>query len=118
MIDSKYSQCMQRGYLIKGDSCQFPDGTKCELQEFNLGECGQEWMTEEYCIEEGGYVWDKSKCCEGLVAYLPEGMEGMATCQLIAAPANKMVNNPMYWAFGLVAIALLIFVGKKLRGSR
>jgi len=83
-IDPFYKEVLQRGYeLIPGDSVRFPDGSACSINAFNSGECGQEWMTEDYCVPEGSSVWDNDKCCEGLEPYLEEGVDGQETCQKI-----------------------------------
>jgi hypothetical protein len=111
-IDSKYKEALQRGYQLEGDSVVFPDGTKCLMLDFNAGICGEIWMTENYCVPEGAYVWDNDKCCNGLEAYLPEGMAGQATCQ----PINKgldeeddFMNNFIYFFIG-IGIVFTLFV--------
>jgi hypothetical protein len=77
-INPIYKECMQRGYNVSGEYCVFPDSSQCLLEDFNGGKCGQKWMTDDYCIPEGSYVWDADKCCEGLVAYLPKDVAGSA----------------------------------------
>ena len=107
-IDPVYKECSQRGYQIKGNYCVFPDSTQCLLEEFNNGKCGQEWMTEDYCIPEGKYVWDSGRCCEGLVAYLPKGMAGQASCQ----PKSKvMVKKTFFDSYGGIALVVVALLG-------
>ena len=114
-INPLYKECMQRGYNVSGDSCVFPDGSQCLLEDFNSGTCGQEWMTNDYCIPEGKYVWDEEKCCEGLVAYLPEGVSGQATCQPKGASFLKKTIFGSYVGVLLLTLALggLLFYLKK-----
>ena len=79
-----FKECLQRGYEIKqqdSNYCVFPDGNKCPLEEFNQGECGAEYMTEDYCVEEGDPVWEEGKCCSDAEPYLPPGTVGQPTCQ-------------------------------------
>jgi hypothetical protein len=82
-----FKEAMQRGYQIEKDSVVFPDGTKCLLADFNEGICGQGWMTTNYCIPEGNYVWDEDRCCKGLAPYLKG--DGQATCQPIKKKKKK-----------------------------
>ena len=117
-IDPVYKECSQRGYQLDGKYCVFPDSTKCLLEDFNNGKCGQEWMTDDYCIPEGRYVWDSGRCCEGLVAYLPDGMAGQATCE----PKSKvMVKKTFFDSFAGIALVvgvllvLLFFLKRKKR---
>ncbi len=84
MINPFYKEVMQRGYeVMPGDSVKFPDGSVCSIEAFNNLQCGQQWMTDDYCIPEGQAVWDDDKCCEGLEPYLKPGVDGQATCQEI-----------------------------------
>ena len=109
-INPIYKECMQRGYSVDGDYCIFPDSTQCLLTEFNKKTCGQKWLTEDYCVEKGEYVWDSDKCCEGLIAYLPRGISGQATCQ--------KKKGPSFWVISLVIgllIAMLFFLKTKSR---
>lgn len=118
-INPLYKECMQRGYTVSGDSCAFPDGSQCLLEDFNSGNCGQEWMTSDYCIPEGKYVWDADKCCEGLVAYLPDGVSGQATCQPKGATFLKKIFFDSYIGVLLLALVLggLLFFFKRKRGE-
>lgn len=58
-VSPVYKECVQRGYQLEEDFeqgisyCIFPDNSKCLIEDFNNGVCGQEFMTEDYCIEEG-----------------------------------------------------------------
>lgn len=103
---------MERGFTVQGDSCLFPDGSLCDLEAFNAQQCGQEWYAKPFCIPEGGYVWDGGNCCEGLQAYLPEGMDGQATCQKMKAEGSDFLS-PIWIAVMLVALAALIPLGRR-----
>lgn len=123
-INPVYKECMQRGYSLSGDSCVFPDGTACDLEQFNNGECGQEWFTDDYCIPEGEYVWDDDKCCEGLEAYLPEGVDGQASCvktsyaeEVEEVKNEKAKKGPGYWIM-LGSFILLIVLSVYLKRRR
>ncbi len=107
-INPLYKECSQRGYQIDGNYCVFPDSSKCLLEDFNNGLCGKEWMTDDYCIPEGKYVWDSGRCCEGLVAYLPAGVAGQATCQ----PKSKVaVKKTFIDSYGGIALVVLVLIG-------
>ena len=117
MIDPRYKECMQRGYEVSGDYCVFPDGSRCNIDSFNSGACGAEWMTENYCISEGVAVWDEELCCEGLIAYLPSGTAGQAKCtSIVEATENEFVLNWITWVSLILIIAATILYrryGKK-----
>jgi hypothetical protein len=116
MINPKYKEVMQRGYQMKGDSVVFPDSSMCLIDDFNAGSCGQQWKTSDYCIPQGGPVWDEGKCCEGLEAYLPEDMAGQATCQPIIVrkiddvEENSGVTTTMFYFFFGLAIVFTGFI--------
>ncbi len=104
---------MQRGYQVttegEVDYCVMPDGSKCVLEDFNAQTCGQNFFSQDYCIEEGEYVWDAEKCCRGLVAYLPEGMAGQARCEKAANIHLKSLKNSS-WPLGIL-LAILVGLG-------
>ncbi|MFK8103085.1 MAG: hypothetical protein AB8G15_11190 [Saprospiraceae bacterium] len=115
-INPVYKHCMQRGYAVDGDYCVFPDSTRCLLTAFNEQRCGEQWFIEDYCIPLGAYVWDADKCCEGLVAYLPEGVSGQATCRKrasIVAPQN--FAGPSLWIIAgtIIFLLVLLFILRK-----
>ena len=107
-INPVYKECSQRGYQISGNYCIFPDSSQCLLEDFNNGKCGQKWMTDDYCIPEGRHVWDEEKCCEGLVAYLPEGMAGQASCE---KKSKVMVKKTLIDSYGGIALVILALLG-------
>jgi hypothetical protein len=117
-IDGRYKNVLQRGYeFADGDSVRFPDGSTCQLDDFNAGLCGQKWMTIDYCIPQGAYVWD-GPCCEGLVPYLPEGMAGQATCQPIGMEVEfgNIENQDEGWSwwmsfFAGLGMIFALFIG-------
>lgn len=110
MINPRYKEAMQRGFPMRGDSVVMPDGTVCHIDDFNLGLCGLTWQTQDYCVPEGRYVWDENKCCPGLVAYLPEGEDGQATCQKAGTVKwLHFLSNPLVWAVGGLLVGAGIF---------
>lgn len=116
-IDPKYKECMQRGYGVQGDSCKFPDGSLCALTDFNAGNCGSEWLTMDYCVEEGEYVWDEDRCCEGLAPYLPQNANGQATCQPAVSAGYSWLKSPILWAFVAMGLALIVAGIRKMRSK-
>jgi hypothetical protein len=117
-IDGRYKNVLQRGYeFAEGDSVRFPDGSVCQLDDFNAGLCGQQWMTVDYCIPQGAYVWD-GPCCDGLMPYLPQGMAGQATCQPIGTEEyydniNGIDEGWSWWMsfFAGLVIIFALFIG-------
>ena len=113
-ISPHYKEAMQRGFkIVAGDSVIFPDGTGCRIKDFNEGTCGKEWFDKAYCISEGVAVWDENKCCEGLAPYLPENVDGQATCQPVDDSwfTNKTI---MYFFLGvLIPLGLFVFLAIK-----
>ncbi len=108
-IDPVYKEAMQRGYPIEGDSVVLPDGSKCLLEDFNNQLCGKEFFDKDYCVEEGSYVWDNDACCEGLVPYLPMGVDGQATCvKKGKVDFSETLRNPMLWV-GILAFTAVVF---------
>lgn len=105
-MDPRYKDCMQRGYQIENNFdqgvsyCVFDNGSKCLIDEFNYGECGSEFMIEDYCVAEGDSVWDKDKCCPGLKPYIPNNMVGQQSCQ----PKNSQY---FYWIFGVIVLVIV-----------
>lgn len=118
-INPDYANAMERGYQLSGDSVVFPDGSKCLLSAFNDGSCGQEWMTDDYCVPEGAYVWNGDKCCEGLEPYLKEGYDGQERCVKKqkgdkeddeSSWWNDLMSNSMFWIGLLIPFILLIYI--------
>ncbi|MCG3168051.1 MAG: hypothetical protein POELPBGB_03851 [Bacteroidia bacterium] len=109
MIDPYYKEVMQRGYRIEGDSVVLPDDTKCLIDDFNNKRCGKEYFDMPYCVAEGNYVWDESACCEGLVPYLPPGVEGQAICKAKGqVDFSIILRNPFLW-LGILAFTILVY---------
>ncbi len=113
-ISPHYKEAMQRGYeIIEGDKVVMPDGTICNIKDFNEGNCGKKWFGEEYCVPEGKYVWDEDKCCEGLAPFLPEDVSGQATCQPID-DSWFTSKSLMYFFVGvLIPLGLFVFLAIK-----
>jgi len=103
-IDPLYKECMQRGYSIDGEYCVFPDSSKCLLEQFNVNICGEEWFTDDYCVPENEPVWDAERCCDGLVAYLPDEADGQPKCM------NAKIVNAVDVNFWLVIGSIVIIV--------
>lgn len=86
-MDPLFKECLQRGYTSEGippeNQCVFPDGSRCPMLQFNNGTCGKDFRTEDYCIKEGDFVWDKDKCCAGMEPYLKCGYKGHPSCRKI-----------------------------------
>lgn len=117
-INPIYKEAMQRGFRItKGDSVELPDGTRCSLHDFNNKLCGKEYFDQPYCVSEGVYVWDQNACCEGLVPYLPAGVDGQAVCKARGkVDFSEILRNPLLWlgvlAFNSLVFGVLVFVRK------
>lgn len=115
MINPFYKEVIQRGYeIMPGDSVRFPDGSICSISAFNAHECGEDWMTNDYCIPQGRAVWDDNRCCEGLAPYLEEGVDGQATCQETTSEKEGFLSyfsssTVLYFFIG-VLIPLGLFV--------
>lgn len=110
MIDPVYKEAMQRGFRItKGDSVELPDGTRCSLHDFNNKLCGKEYFDQPYCVQEGVYVWDENVCCEGLVPYLPAGVEGQAVCKARGkVDFSEILRNPFLW-LGILGLTAVVY---------
>jgi len=115
--DPRNKECSQRSYKIEayvtGEKyCVFPNGNKCLLEEFNEGRCGVEFKTENYCVKEGAPVWDKDKCCPGLIAYLKPYHIGQPSCikiSIFERIYNQLKYNPYLWMLG--GLILILAVG-------
>ena len=108
-IDPYYKEAMQRGYPIEGDSVVLPDSSKCLLDDFNNRLCGKEFFDQPYCIPEGSYVWDDDNCCDGLVSYLPSGVDGQARCKKKGQiDFSETLRNPFLW-LGILAFTAVVF---------
>jgi len=112
-IDPFYKEAIQRGYVCSSDTVTFPDGSKCSIDDFNNSKAGKIWMTDDYCIEEGNYVWDDERCCGDLISYLEEGHDGQSVC------AQKKswweINYFSFWLGLLIPFAFFGYVGIQIR---
>ncbi len=110
MIDPYYKEAMQRGYRItKGDSVELPDGSRCSLDDFNNKRCGKEYFDQPYCVQEGVYVWAENVCCEGLVPYLPAGVDGQAICKARGkVDFSVILRNPLLW-LSILAFTTVVY---------
>ena len=120
-IDPRYKEALQRGYPMMGDSVILPDGSRCHVDDYNLGLCGLQFQVGDYCVEQGRYVWDEGKCCPGLVAWLPEGEDGQATCQKSSTVFwLKAAASPLVWGLGglLAGGAIFMLARRRRMGLR
>ena len=101
-----WKECLQRGYEEDNDYCVFPDASKCPVNEFNQGECGQKFMTDLKCVEEGRYIWD-GNCCSGLEAKAPD-VPGQAVCQKIEQTINITQSS---WQISTAVVLLGLGLG-------
>lgn len=107
VMPPRYKECMQRGYNVTDDYCVFPDGSNCTLKAFNNGSCGEEFMTEDYCVEAGDPVWEEGMCCEGSEKYLPEGAVGQPHCKRIEEKGEQNSASPNYLYYSIPVILLI-----------
>lgn len=112
-ISDEYKEVLQRGYAIRGDSVQLPDGQYCLIADFNAGICGGEWKNQDYCIPEGGLVWDEDRCCEGLAPWIAEGVDGHTICKKI----SKKNSMYLYLIYSL-PVLLILFLILRRRGNQ
>ena len=97
--------------MIPGDSVRFPDGSVCAIEAFNAHECGEAWMTDDYCIPEGAAVWDDDKCCEGLEPFLEAGVDGQETCQKKKVKAEENEDEGGISSYFSSKTVLYFFMG-------
>ncbi|MEO1438457.1 MAG: hypothetical protein AAFV80_23155 [Bacteroidota bacterium] len=108
-IDPIYKDCTQRGYMVVGDSCLFPDGRLCALLDFNEQRCGQEFYDVEFCVEAGGYVWDSEACCAGLRPWLPARMVGQTVCRSQSYILKAQFRATWEWWIGGTLLLITLF---------
>lgn len=110
LINPVLKECIQRGYKDVYRNyqtyCVFPDGSECLIEEFNNGSCGQNFMTQRYCVTEGNYVWDENACCPGL-KYTPPNVPGQATCQ---KDYQRDMYYKLFFLIGQLIIGSFIFM--------
>lgn len=110
---SNYNEC-SKIYNQSGRNifCRFNDGNICLLDSFNDGSCGSEYMSDEYCVEEGVYVWDEGNCCEGLHPY-PLANIGHPKCMNVSLKErviDYMIISPTL-TFGLLGLFFVLVIG-------
>ncbi len=125
-VSSDFKECVQRGYETRATAqesiCIFPDGSNCTIDNFNQGICGEEFMVENYCVEQGVLIWDRDKCCNGLKPHLSSFIFGHPSCQPFSVRfVENLKYNPLCW-FGiiifLVLVSYIIYRIKKKRSRR
>ncbi len=108
-IDPYYKEALQRGYPVQADTVFLPDGSKCLLDDFNNQRCGKEFFDLEYCVPEGSPVWDDDVCCNGLVPYLADGVDGQETCRKKGqVDFSEILRNPFLW-LGILIFNAVVF---------
>lgn len=114
-MDERFKECLQRGYTTRSDSstdikyCIFPDGSKCPLDEFNRGECGREFLIEDYCVSKGNYVWDEDICCEGTEPQLREGGLQSRCMEKSFFDDLGRINPFPFIVIGLILLVSIVF---------
>ncbi len=80
------SYCEHQGYTYDYNQetsegfCVFDDGKKCDAKRFLDGTCGQEYIKEISCRQEGEAVFPQFEgCCAGLEP--DTAVIGQSTCQ-------------------------------------
>ena len=83
-LDPSLKECVQRGYnfAVRDNQtyCVFPDKSECLIDSFNHDTCGLDHKIKDYCIKQGGYVWDGQRCC-GSLKYTENDHLAQATCE-------------------------------------
>ena len=124
--DPELKECIQRGYETEysqdGNTsyCVLPDKSKCVLEDFNNGTCGTQYKNEDYCVAEGGLVWDTNKCCADTEAYLLPYHLGQTSCvkiSMIEKVYNQIKYNPLVWLYGggIIFIFMIFFIILKIK---
>jgi hypothetical protein len=66
-----YVYCVQMGYETEttneGRFCIFPDGNRCGMEAFYEGKCGEDYVKEMECADDGESKLPGKECCPGLV---------------------------------------------------
>lgn len=110
-VPEKYAAATERGYEVIGDSVQFPDSSKCSIDDFNSYSCGQKWYDVDYCVEKGKLVWNKKKCCDGLVA--TKQSSGNYTCESEKKELSwyqKLFDNGLFWIGLSLPFIFLLYI--------
>lgn len=65
-----YTYCVSQGYdtetVGKERFCVFLDGSKCEMEAFYDGECGQDYVKDMDCSKGAKFPW--KECCPGYIS--------------------------------------------------
>ena len=75
--------CQHQNYTFNDSEyrCYFTDYTSCPGKAFYNGSCGQEFVREIPCREEGEPVFSQFEdCCDGLEPFVEYGAIGQTTC--------------------------------------
>jgi len=123
-MNPEYKECLQRGYDTTYDPedihtfyCVFPDESRCKIEEFNNGTCGVVFKTENYCVKEESPVWDKDKCCEGLIpthlkyrGFFWGGLIGQSRCEPIPNFFDRYLKYSLFFWLGILAVIVLVII--------
>jgi hypothetical protein len=59
--------CEHQGYSIDKDgNCVFEDGNECPVLDFYSGKCGENYVKDFPCRNQGEVVFNFEECCDGL----------------------------------------------------
>ncbi len=76
--------CEEMGYEVKEEYCVLSINQSCELWSFYNQSCGEEFVIELDCAEQGNDLLPGHECCEGLVSIpTPESLRNNS-CVVIA----------------------------------
>lgn len=84
--------CENMGYTLSGENCVFTDGTSCEQWAFYRKECGQSYVKDLGCAQNGEASEPGKECCSGFVAIQASNV--MPDGQCITAVGGWPVCRP------------------------
>jgi len=73
--------CENMNYTANETHCIFNDNKSCELWDFLNGECGEEYVIDFPCRQEGESISPGYGCCEGLTEIGHATIDASGTCQ-------------------------------------
>jgi len=116
--------CEHQGYTFdEGNStpntmyCIIDNDNKYLSLDFFNGDCGQEYLKEFPCRQEGEHVWSQfEECCEGLIpthlkykGYFGKTMIGQSMCEPIPNFFNRFLRYSLiFWLSILIVISFII----------
>ena len=93
-----YAFCEHRGYIpiiddYGEDFCVFNEEEKCNINWFYSETCGQEFITDLECREEGEEIFWFEECCKGFKS----------------SPTNSVLNEPICEKIGIFERIFMFF---------